>query len=65
MVSSHGIVTDEQQDGLFSLDVIKGGGKGGKGRALAQVNETSAPGEADLALLEAESESEVRAWEKG
>ena len=68
MISSSGILTDEQQDGLFSLDVIKGGAaeegkkgaKGGKGAsALARVSEASAPGEEDLALLEADSESEV------
>ena len=61
MVSGSGILTEEQQDGLFSLDVIKGGGKaeGGARAALARVIETAAPGEDDMAALEADSDSEV------
>lgn len=61
MVSGSGILTEEQQDGLFSLNVIKGGGKaeGGARAVLARVTEVSAPGEDDMAALEADSDSEV------
>ena len=79
MVSSSGILTDEQQDGLFSLDVIKGGATGAEAgmkpsasagikaasSVLARVSEASAPGEDDLAMIEADSESEVgEVWER-
>ena len=75
MVSSSGILTDEQQDGLFSLGVIKGSvagedtgkkslalasaGSKAASSVLARVSETSAPGEEDLAMIEADSEAEV------
>jgi hypothetical protein len=60
MVSSEGIVTEEQQDGLFSLNVIKGGGgKEEPGALLSRVVDTSAPGEEDMEMLEADSESQV------